>query len=143
MARKPTGNPNGRPPREFNAQIFENLCQIQCTVNEIEAVFQTDQRTVDKWCQREYGESFSTIYKRFTEMGKPSLRRFQWNLAKTNTSMAIWLGKQYLGQKDPDNKDHSLDSETIGKFNAIMNQIDSLQSARKIEESKSNADKKS
>ena len=29
-----------------------------------------------------------------------SLRRKQWNLAKTNATMAIWLGKQYLGQKD-------------------------------------------
>lgn len=143
MARKPTGNPTGRPPKEFNKQIFENLCQIQCTVNEVESVLQSDQRTIDNWCKREYGEPFSTVYKRFAECGKPSLRRFQWNLAKTNASMCIWLGKQYLGQKDPDNKDQSLDPETIGKFNAIMNQIDSLQSSRKIEESKSKADTKS
>ena len=29
-----------------------------------------------------------------------SLRRIQWKLADKNTSMAIFLGKQYLGQKD-------------------------------------------
>lgn len=108
MARKPTGKPTGRPPKEFNKQIFENLCQIQCTVNEVEAVLQSDQRTVDNWCKREYGEPFSTVYKRFAESGKPSLRRMQWNLAKTNASVSIWLGKQYLGQRDPEEtKNHA------------------------------------
>jgi hypothetical protein len=29
-----------------------------------------------------------------------SLRRAQFKLAETNASMAIFLGKQYLGQKD-------------------------------------------
>ena len=29
-----------------------------------------------------------------------SLRRNQWKLAEKNTTMAIWLGKQYLNQKD-------------------------------------------
>lgn len=104
MARKPTGKPTGRPLKEFNKQIFEGLCQIQCTVNEVESVLQSDQRTIDNWCKREYGESFSTIYKRFADCGKPSLRRMQWNLAKTNASMGIWLGKQYLGQKDHDDE---------------------------------------
>lgn len=32
--------------------------------------------------------------------GKISLRRSQFQLAEKNASMAIWLGKQYLGQKD-------------------------------------------
>lgn len=32
--------------------------------------------------------------------GKISLRRSQWRLAEKNASMAIWLGKQYLGQRD-------------------------------------------
>lgn len=29
-----------------------------------------------------------------------SLRRSQFRIAETNATMAIWLGKQYLGQKD-------------------------------------------
>ena len=31
---------------------------------------------------------------------KASLRRSQWALAKTNATMAIWLGKQMLNQSD-------------------------------------------
>ena len=32
--------------------------------------------------------------------GKRSLRRYQFDLAKTNATMAIWLGKQWLNQTD-------------------------------------------
>lgn len=101
MARKPTGNPNGRPPRDFDIQLFENLCHVQCTTNELESILQTDLRTIDKWCQRVYGTSFTDSYKRFAEGGKASLRRNQANLSKKNASMAIWLGKVMLGQTDP------------------------------------------
>ena len=90
----------GRPNREFDKKLFENLCHINCTVDELESVLITDQRTLDVWCQREYGENFSTAYKRLCQNGKSSLRRYQFNQAKTNASMGIWLGKQYLGQKD-------------------------------------------
>lgn len=100
MARQPTGNPNGRPPREFDDITFEGLCKVQCTIDEIEAVFRTDARTLDKWCQKFYGETFSVCYKNFSKNGKSSLRRNQYNLSRTNAAMAIWLGKNWLGQKD-------------------------------------------
>ena len=35
-------------------------------------------------------------------MDKFSLRRIQFNLAQKSAGMAIWLGKQYLGQKEPE-----------------------------------------
>ena len=33
-------------------------------------------------------------------IGKISLRRSQWRLAEKNVTMAIFLGKQYLGQRE-------------------------------------------
>lgn len=45
--------------------------------------------------------NFAEVYKKYSANGKISLRRYQFNLAKTNASMAIWLGKQMLGQKEP------------------------------------------
>jgi len=90
----------GRPPREFDKKTFEGLCHVQCTVNEIEAILHADQRSIDYWCQREYNESFNTVYKRYAEGGKASVRRNQLALSKTNASMAIWLGKVLLGQRD-------------------------------------------
>lgn len=79
---------------------FEALCSIQCTREEIASVFQVDSDTLNTWCKRTYGDTFSVIYKRHSDKGKMSLRRIQYNLAEKNPSMAIWLGKQYLGQKD-------------------------------------------
>lgn len=93
--------PIGRPPREFDEKIVKGLCEVLCTVDEIEHILRCDQRSLDYWCKRNFeGESFATVYKRFSEGGKASLRRNQFNLSKTNSSMAIWLGKQWLGQKD-------------------------------------------
>lgn len=44
--------------------------------------------------------TFADTYKSKSQVGKSSLRRAQWKLAEKNASMAIWLGKQYLGQRD-------------------------------------------
>ena len=44
--------------------------------------------------------NFSEVFKEKRGLGKISLRRSQWRLAEKSATMAIWLGKQYLGQKD-------------------------------------------
>lgn len=93
----------GRPLREFDKKVFEGLCHIHCTVDEIEKIFHTDQRTLDKWCQREYDEHFSTIYKMFQSDGKASVRRYQFEHCKKNPGMAMFLGKVLLGQVDTPN----------------------------------------
>jgi hypothetical protein len=41
------------------------------------------------------------------ERGKARLRRTQFKLAETNVAMAIWLGKQLLGQRDRIEQEHS------------------------------------
>lgn len=100
MARKPTGNPNGRPPKEINAEQFEALCRIQCTEEEICSVLGVDETTLIRWCKATYGETFAKIFKDKKLGGKASLRRMQWKLAEKNVTMSIWLGKQYLGQSE-------------------------------------------
>ncbi len=90
----------GRPKKEIDPSIFEELCNIQCTLSEIAGVFRCSEDTIQNWCKSYYGDTFSVVYKKYSEDGKSSLRRYQMELAKTNATMAIWLGKQYLGQKD-------------------------------------------
>lgn len=79
---------------------FEKLCEIQCTEQEIMSFFGVCKDTLISWCVNTYGVNFSTIYNEKRQGGKASLRRSQFELARTNASMSIWLGKQYLGQKD-------------------------------------------
>lgn len=79
---------------------FENLCGLQCTLLEICDFFDVEDDTLNSWCKKTYGTTFSEVFKRKRGKGKISLRRMQWKLAEKNAAMAIFLGKQYLGQKD-------------------------------------------
>ncbi len=92
---------NGRPPIEIDKDQFEKLCGIQCTEEEISGWFKCSVDTLNRWCKKEYNKTFAEVYKKYAADGKTSLRRYQFQLAKTNASMAIWLGKQYLNQREP------------------------------------------
>ena len=91
----------GRPKKKINKKTFEGLCGIQCTEEEICAVLDVDKKTLIKWCKETYGSNFSNVFAVKRGAGKASLRRTQWKLAQKNTAMAIWLGKNYLGQHEP------------------------------------------
>ena len=90
----------GRPKKEIDKKIFENLCGLQCTLEEIAGVFDCSADTIERWCKREYKETFAETYKKHSAKGKMSLRRIQFKLAEKSAAMAIFLGKNYLGQKD-------------------------------------------
>lgn len=91
----------GRPKKEVDRSEAEKLCYLQCTRGEIASFFDVSEDTIDARV-REWGFSnFQSFHKRYSEGGKISLRRYQYEAAKRgNTSMLIWLGKQYLGQSD-------------------------------------------
>lgn len=89
-----------RPRKEIDKKQFENLCGLQCTHDEICAWFDVTVKTLESWCKRTYGDSFSKVFAQKRGKGKISLRRSQWQLAEKSASMAIWLGKQYLNQRD-------------------------------------------
>lgn len=91
----------GRPRIEIDKEAFEKLCVLHCTLIEIAGFFNCSEDTIENWCKREYGEIFSDVYKKKSAGGKISLRRWQFKSAEAgNTSMLIFLGKQYLGQKE-------------------------------------------
>lgn len=90
----------GRPQKEIDKTVFEKLCGLQCTQGEIAGWFDCSPDTIENWCKRTYGESFSEVFGKKREAGKISLRRSQWRLAEKSAAMAIFLGKQFLGQTD-------------------------------------------
>lgn len=83
-----------RPRKQINLEELEKLATLQCTYEELGAFFNCDKSTLSK------NKDYSTIIAKGREKGKMSLRRSQFKLAEKNAAMAIWLGKQYLGQKD-------------------------------------------
>lgn len=97
------GKKKGRPRKEIGKMEFEGLCKLQCTEREICGVFGVCEDTLNAWCKRTYKMTFSEVYKIYSVDGKVSLRRMQFNLAKTSPAMAIFLGKNMLGQSDDPN----------------------------------------
>ena len=90
----------GRPKLKLNATgmtVITALAQVMCTDEEIAACLDT---TVETLHSKLNLPIFSECIKKGAREGKASLRRNQFRLAKSNPAMAIFLGKQYLGQKD-------------------------------------------
>lgn len=90
-----------RPRKDFDRDTFEKLCHIQATEAEVCEFFGIERDTLNRRCKEIYGgRCFAQVYKEYSAGGKISLRRKQWQLADKNAGMAIFLGKQYLGQRD-------------------------------------------
>ena len=106
-------HPGGRPKKEIDKRMFEELCKIQCSEAEICAVLDIDDKTLTRFCKEEYGKSFSEIFSQKRLGGFASLRRSQYLLATKgmNPSMLIFLGKNWLGQTDkPKEEDNSIEN---------------------------------
>ena len=84
----------GRPKKEIDYEVVEKLASIMATQEEIATFFDVSVRTLQR------RKEFCHVYKKGIDHGKMSLRRYQYAMAQTNPTMAIWLGKQYLGQRD-------------------------------------------
>lgn len=103
----------GRPRKEINKKIFENLCSRQCTMADICAVLDITDKTLSGWCRRTYGKSFSEVFEIKRRIGFASLRNTQFKLAEKSAAMAIFLGKQYLGQSDKDDWQRRYDEKLL------------------------------
>ena len=91
----------GRPRKEINKTEFEKLCFLQCTRSEFCTWFDVNEDTLNRWCKENYdGRTFSAVFKEKRENGLISLRRTQFQLAEKSPAMAIFLGKNLLGQTD-------------------------------------------
>ena len=113
----------GRPAIEIDQVQFEKLCAMQCPLDEIAGWFYCSEDTIENWCKKTYQDedgnpmTFSEVFAIKRQGGKISLRRAQFELAKKNAVMAIFLGKQYLGQKD--NIQYE-DKEAIERLDVIL-----------------------
>ena len=97
-----SSDPDQLPVKKYGKNKFkidyervELLCKFQCTQEEIAADLGCCSRTLQR------DEEFCRIYQKAKKLGQSSLRAWQIESAKNgNIAMQIWLGKQYLGQKE-------------------------------------------
>lgn len=89
-----------RPKKEIDQKSFEGLCGIQCTQQEICQFFDITDKTLNAWCKRTYGKGFSEVFAIKRGLGKISLRRSGFEMAKHNPSVHIFYAKNFLGMTD-------------------------------------------
>lgn len=83
----------GRKKIEIDKKEVEKLAGLGCTVEEIAEFLGVSKRTLER--------NFVAAINKGREHVKISLKKKQFDVAmKGNVSMLIWLGKNYLGQKD-------------------------------------------
>ena len=90
----------GRPKTNLDLADLEKICRLNCTMPEIAAFFDIPLRTLeDKYTN---DEAVRRSIDKGRNQGKLSLRRKQLQILDetNNPTMAIWLGKQLLGQRD-------------------------------------------
>lgn len=118
----------GRPKKEIDYNAVEKLAGMQCTQEEIAHFLDLSVRTLQR------DEEFCRLYKKGIDTGKMSLRRTQFKLAEKSASMAIFLGKQYLGQKDKVEYTDDGMKEINNNINNIANLINNPKPNRKEED---------
>jgi len=92
----------GRKKIPIDYEKAEKLATIMCTQSEIAAILNVSLPVL------EHDPEFQRIHKKGMENGRSSLRRMQYKAANDgNATMMIWLGKQYLGQKDRTLEEHT------------------------------------
>jgi hypothetical protein len=96
------GAKNGQWGNSIDKGTFERLCGLMCTDEEVAGVLGVSHDTLLRWIRQEYGQehTFKSASNQFGAKRKAKLRDIQFKLAEENSAMAIFLGKQYLGQKD-------------------------------------------
>ena len=88
-----------RTPIQVSEVEIEKLASLHCTQEEIAAWFNLTLEAMESRLRR--SKSLREAYDRGIGKGKISLRRHQWKMVEEgNSTMAIWLGKQLLGQRD-------------------------------------------
>lgn len=94
-------NKGGRPRKEINLDVLAGACTVGCTAEECAGILGVSVKTIDRRLKEEGYAGFDDFFKQHFDKTKQALRHLQLQAAKGgNTGMLIWLGKQYLGQRD-------------------------------------------
>ena len=90
---------NGRPRKEVDLALVEDLARIGCTDEDISEIARIHPSNFYRRKKKE--EEFCEALKKGRANMRMSLRRAQFRVAEEgNPTLLIWLGKQFLGQTD-------------------------------------------
>ena len=113
---KKTAKKRGPKPKAIDYTKLDAMCAIHCTGEECASILGMDYDTLNAALKRDGNKGFSDYFKQKGANGKMSLRRKQYDQAMSgNSTMLIWLGKQWLNQSDK--------HEEVGEVNTKIDKI--------------------
>lgn len=102
MAKPQNSAPRKKPgpePKPIDVHLIKELAKIQCTHEEMAAVVGLKRRHFIERVQN--SQELRDVIDSGWDEGRASIRRQQFKmLLAGDKTMAVWLGKQYLGQRD-------------------------------------------
>jgi hypothetical protein len=121
----------GRPAKEFDRKTFVDLVGLNCDEKEICWFFRDNEGkpanvdTLSRWCVRTFGVNFQEYCKQNRGLAlRIKLRQAQMKLAEKSAAMAIFLGKNMLGQTDKQEITTSnIDERTRSEVNSLVEAI--------------------
>jgi len=105
----------GRPKADIDWDIVTKYLQAQCEATGIASILGISVDTLYVRCEKDHNMTFSAFAQQKKSEGKELLRNKQFELAMSGEkTMLVWLGKQYLEQKDK--SDITSKDESINKI---------------------------
>jgi hypothetical protein len=97
--------PAGRPRKPIDWEVVKGMLFVLATQQEIASYIGVATDTLHARCKKELGISFTDLSEQKRQETKIQLRKAQLAVAldpkhRSHGTMLIWLGKQYLGQRE-------------------------------------------
>ena len=94
---------SGRPKAQIDQKLFEELCAIHATEQEIADIFKCTVDTLSMWCKKTYNATFQETKSRLSANTKMNLRRKQLHMAlvEGDSGQLNRLANHYLSDQKP------------------------------------------
>jgi hypothetical protein len=111
---KPEVRKRGRPPKlsddAATLRMISKLAEIQATQREAAGVLGVGESTFTQFLGSEAGKRGRDSWEMGRAAGRANLRKLQWRAAERGSiTMMIWLGKQWLEQRDKIERTETVD----------------------------------
>jgi hypothetical protein len=119
-------NKGGRPRKEIDGETLGAVARLQPTMEEIAAFFSLSVNTLK--ARLDDSQELREILEEAKNTGRLSLRRMMWkNATNGNTTMQIWLSKQYLNMHDKQVLQQTIDFSKVNLSSLSDDQLDKLE----------------
>ena len=93
----------GKPFTPIDYPQLIEMCGLMCTGEECASILGVSYDTLSRALKRDHGLTFPEFFRRHSVPALVRLRQAQFETATSGSvPMQIWLGKQWLGQREPD-----------------------------------------